>query len=185
MGDAVAHEAAVLLELGFALAAEPAAAALARKVGPRAGQAGQRILHAGQRDLQHRLAGARPVGENLQDDLLPVDDSEAGFLLPVALLGGGKFLVEDDDVGAVSLGRGDQLGGLATADEKLGLQAVAQVDERGARDGQVEVLDELVQLREQLRALAGGHVRCLHPHQEGAGRGFLAVEKIGHGQFPS
>jgi hypothetical protein len=78
VGDAVAHDAAVLLELGLALAAEGAPAALAGKVGPGAGQAGQRILHAGQRHLQHGLAGVRPVGENLEDHLLAVDDGEAG-----------------------------------------------------------------------------------------------------------
>jgi hypothetical protein len=85
LGDAVADEAAVLFQLGLALAAHAARAALAGQVGPGARQARQGIFHAGQGYLQHGLAGLRPVGEDFEDDLLPVNDGEAGFGLPVAL----------------------------------------------------------------------------------------------------
>ena len=151
-------------------------------MGPRAREAGQRILHAGQCDLQHRLAGLGAVGENFQDDFLPVDDREAGLLLPVALLGGREFLVEHDDVGAIGLGQRDELSGLAAADEKLGLLPVAQVDERGTGDGDAEILDELDELGEQLRPFARLHVRRLHADEQGAGRGFLGGDEISHGR---
>ena len=181
LGDAVADEAAVLLKLRLAFAPHLALAALTGKVRPRAGQAGQGIFHAGQRDLQHGLAGLRPVGENLQYHLLPVDDGEAGLLFPVALLGGREFLVEHDDVGAVRFGAGDQFGGLAAADEEFRLVAVAQIDEGGVADLQAEVLNEFVQLREQFRSLAWLHVRGLHADEQSAGGGSFALEEIGHG----
>ena len=50
----------------------------------------------------------RPVGEDLQDDLLPVDDRHTGKLLPVALLRRRERLVEDDHVGLLRLGEGDE-----------------------------------------------------------------------------
>ena len=149
-------------------------------MGPRAREAGQGIFHAGQRDLQHGFAGLRAVGENLQNDFLSVDDGEAGFLFPVALLGRGEFLVEHDDVGFLFLGQGDEFGGFARADEKFRLLVLAQVDEDGAGDGDLEVFDELLQFSQQFLAFAGFHVRGLDAHQQGTGYGFLFCDEISH-----
>ena len=180
MGDAVAHEAAVLLELRLALATHGALAALAGKVGPGAGEAGQGILHAGERDLQHGLAGVRAVGEYLEDDLLAVDDGQAGEFLPVALLRGREVLVEDDDVGAVGLGEVGEFLGLAAAEEQGG-GGRAEVDEGGADDVDAEILDQLLELAKELVRLAGGHRVGLHADQERALElGGLVGEKIGH-----
>jgi len=180
--DAIAHKAAILLKLGFAFATHFAFAALTRKVGPRARQSGQGILHARQGDLQHGLAGLGAVGEDFENDFLTVDDGEAGFLFPVALLGGRKLLVDHDDIGTVFLGESDQLGGFATADQEFGLLAVAQVDQRGMmRDIEAEIFHEFLQFDQQLLAFARSHVRSLHSDEEGACGGFLRIQKVRHG----
>ena len=49
--DTLTHDAAILLELGFTFAAQIAFAPLAGQVSPGPGEAGQGILHAGERDL--------------------------------------------------------------------------------------------------------------------------------------
>lgn len=180
VGDAVAHEAAVLLELGFALAAHRALAALAGKVGPRAGETRERILHAGQGDLQHGLARVGAVGEHLEDDLFAVDHGQCGEFLPVALLGGREVLVEDDDIGAVGLGHVGELLGLAAAEEEGGC-GLAEVDEGGADDGDAEILDQLLQLAEEFLGLALGHGVGLHADEERALElGGLVSEEISH-----
>ena len=179
MGDAVAHGAPVLLQLRLAFAAEGAPAALAGEVRPRALQAGKKIFLAGQFHLEHGLAGVRAVGENLEDHLLPVDDGQRGFLLPVALLGRRERLVDHDDVGARRLGLRDHLGDLAAA-EKEGGDGAAQVDEVAAGDGQAEVLDQFPQFREQLGALARRHARGLHADQVCVEDALILVEQLGH-----
>ena len=95
--------------------AHAAGAALTGEMAPCAGEAGERILHAGECDLKHRLAGLSAVGKDLEDDLLPVDHGELGQFLPVALLRGGQGFVEDDDVAALGFGEIDQFFGFAAA----------------------------------------------------------------------
>ena len=86
--DAVAHGAAIILELGFTFTAQAALAALPRKVGPGAREAWQGILHPREGDLQGGLARVSAIGEDFQDDFLAVDHGKAGEFLPVALLRG-------------------------------------------------------------------------------------------------
>ena len=119
VGDPVADDAAVLLELGLALAAQGALAALARKVGPRPREARQGVFHPRKRHLEHGFPGVGPVREDLEDDLLPVDDGHSGKFLPIALLRGRKGRVEDDHFGAVLLGHGGELLGLALKGKNL------------------------------------------------------------------
>jgi len=165
--DAVADDAAVLFELGFAFAAEGAFAALAGEVGPGAGESRQGIFHARERDLKDGFAGVGAIGEDLEDDLFAIDDAEAGEFLPVALLGGGKLFVEDDDVGVGGFGPVREFLGFAGA-EKEGGRGGAEVDERGGDDLEVEVFNELLQLGEKFGALAGGHVVGLNADEKGA-----------------
>ena len=120
MGDPIAHDAAILLELGLALAAHGALSALPGEVGPRPGEARKGILHPREGDLQDGLPRVGPVGKDFEDDLLAVDDRHAGKFLPVALLGGGEGGVEDDHLGSVLLGHQCKLLGLTLAEEERG-----------------------------------------------------------------
>ena len=166
-GDAIADDAAILFELGFALAAEGAFAALAGQVSPGAGEARKRVFHARERDLEDGFAGVGAVGEDLEDDLFAIDDAEAGEFFPIALLGGGELFVEDDDVGLGGFGLVGEFLGFSGAEKERG-RGRAQVDERGGDDLEVEVFDELFQFREKFGALAGGHVLSLNADEEGA-----------------
>ncbi len=179
--DAVIYETAILLELGFAFAAHAARAALPGEMAPCAGEAGERILHAGERDLKHRLAGLSAVGKDLEDDLLPVDHGELGQFLPVALLRGGQGFVEDDDVAALGFGEIDQFFGFAAAQERRG-RGDAELDQFGPNDSELEILDEFGELLQQLGAFTCGHRFGLNAHQKGAFDFFRAFvfEKISH-----
>jgi len=183
VGDAVADEAAVLLELRFAFTAEGALAALAGEVGPGAGEARERIFLAGERDLEHGLPGVGALGENLEDDLLPVDDGEVGEFFPVALLSGRKVVVEDDEIGGVGPGLGGEFLRLAAAEEKR-RRGLAQGDERGAGDAEAEIFHQLTQLVQQFPSFTRRHLRRLHADQKGAREAGFGFEKFGHGFFP-
>ena len=77
LDDAVADQAAVDLELGFAGAAEEAeAAALPLQMGPGPHQPAALVAERGQLDLQLALARAGARAEDLQDQPGPVDDLE-------------------------------------------------------------------------------------------------------------
>ncbi len=166
-GDAIADDAAILLELGFAFAAHGATAALAGEMGPGSREAWQGILHAGEGDLEDGFAGVRAVGEDFEDDFLAVDDGEAGKLLPVALLGGREGFVEDNQLGAELLGAGDELVGFAGAEQGAG-GVGTQVDEILADDLVAQIFNELDELVEQFGAFAGGHLGSLHADKKGA-----------------
>ena len=182
--DAVVDEAAVLLELGFALAAHAAGTALAGEMAPSAGEAREGILHAGEGDLEDGLAGLGTVGEDLEDDFLAVDDGEFGEFFPIALLSGREGLVENDDVAALGFGEFDEFLGLAAAEEGGGGRD-AELNELGADDGELEVFDELGEFGEELGAFAGGHRFGLYADKEGAFDFFWAFvfEEIGHQVF--
>lgn len=182
-GDAVVDEAAVLFELGLAFAAHAALAALAGEVGPGAGEAGEGILHAGEGDLEDGFAGLGAVGEDIEDDLFAVDDGDFGEFFPVALLGGGEGVVEDDEVGFEFFGAGDDGVGFAGAEEGGG-GGLAEGDEFAAYDADAEVGDEFVEFFEEVGAFAGGHLGGLDADEEGAfaavGVGGSIVEEVGH-----
>ena len=118
--DARPHDTTVLLQLRFTLTAHGSLATLARKVGPRAGEARQRVLHSSEGDLQDRLPGVGPVSEDLEDDLLAIDHRHVGHFLPIALLGGRERRVEHDHVRLDLLGVIDDFLGLAFSQEKSG-----------------------------------------------------------------
>ena len=187
-GDAVAHEAMVLLELGLAFAAHLAFAALAGEVSPGAGEAGERILHARESDLEDGLAGLRAVGEDVEDHLLSVDHGDRGEFFPIALLGGAEGLVEDDDVALEETGGADDLLHLAGADEGGGAGR-AEVDEGVTDDGDAEVFDEFLELGEEFDGFAGGHLGCLDADEIGAFDAFRigfegVIEEVGQGRRP-
>ena len=77
------------LELGLPLTTAYADAThLARQMRPAAGQAGQQVLELGQLDLGLRLAGPRPLEEDLQDQATPIHHRQLEDLLQVLYLAG-------------------------------------------------------------------------------------------------
>ena len=105
------------------------------------------------------------VGKDLEDHLLPVDDRHAREFLPVALLRGGKRLVEHDHIRLFRLGEGDQFLRLAAAEqERRG--GPPERHQLGARHRDAQVLYEFLQLREEFGRLAGLHLRRLDADQE-------------------
>jgi len=179
--DAITHCAAIVLELRFTFAAQAALATLPRKMGPRARQAREGILHSGEGNLEGGLAGVSAIGENFQNDFLAIDHGEAGEILPVALLRGREGLIENDDVGAIGLGLFDEFLGLAGA-EKEGGGGAAKIDEFGTCDGEAEIFNELGELKEEFGALAILHIVRLDAHEKGAFEfgGAFVFEEIGH-----
>ena len=88
----------ILLELALTLALGANSSTLFAKVAPGPGEPRQRIRHTGKVHLDLRLACLSPRAEDIENDLLTVDHRHLGQGLPVALLGGGQLIVEDDDI---------------------------------------------------------------------------------------
>ena len=100
--DADVGEAAVDFDLflahaaGRAAALAAAGAALAVEVAPHPREAGQGVLHAGEFDLEAGFLGLGALGEDIENHLLAVDHAEVGEFFPLALLGWGEAVVDDD-----------------------------------------------------------------------------------------
>ena len=133
--DLVADQAAVGLQLGFAGAARADRALHPLEVGPLPGQARQQILVLRQRHLHRAFAGARALGEDVQDERGAVDDLAAEPLLQRALLRGGELVVADHDAGAQLAAHGGNLFQLAFADPGAWIGVRAALDDAGKRDG--------------------------------------------------
>src|SRR5207302_2978602 len=121
MGDAVADDAAIELDLRLADAARADAAGLPLQVRPGARQARQRVLELRQLHLRARLAAAGAAGEDVEDQAAAVDDLRADDLLEVAHLRRPEVVVEHDQRRVVM--RGDRLDLLRfpLADERSGV----------------------------------------------------------------
>ena len=135
--DALAHHAAVDLQLAFALTeagSHAASHAVRSEVGPHAAQARVQVLVLGETHLQTPLLGGGVQGEDVQNEGRTVDDLHGLVhdLLQIGLLGRCQLIVEDNEVGLV---RPCQLGdfvGLARADEG---SRVGRVPSRWVVDG--------------------------------------------------
>ena len=126
-GDALADVAPVGLQLGLAGAAgaDGAAAAacrLAHQMAPHAGKARQQVLVLGQLHLQLAFAGLGPVGKNIQDQSVAVNDPALHDLLQRPGLGWGDLVVEHQQIHLVLPHQLCDLPGFALADESAGVR---------------------------------------------------------------
>jgi len=156
--EAFVGEAAVGFELGLALApsgggtsatGSAGGTALAVEVGPHAGEAGDRILEAGEFDLKPSLSSAGAHVEDVEDDLMAVDDAEFGIGFPSALLGRGELVIDDDAVCVELFGLLDEFGGFAAAEEVAG-GGLTDHGEFDADDADAEGRDEFFELFHQI-----------------------------------
>jgi hypothetical protein len=135
--DLLTDAPAVDLELGLAGSARPdAAAAEAREVRPGPGQARQHVLELRQLDLQLAFEAAGAGGEDVEDQLAPVEHLGVQTLGQRPLLAGAEILVDEHDA------RARRLHGL------LELLDLALPDVRGRRD----LTDVLRERRDRLDA---------------------------------
>jgi len=107
---------------------ERTTAALTMKVRPHPAQSRQRVLRAGELDLDLGLMRLRVVDEDLQDQLGAVDDGGLGELLEGAHLRGREVVVDEDHAGLELVGEVAHLLGLALAEVEPGVDGVASLD---------------------------------------------------------
>jgi hypothetical protein len=94
--DAVIDQSAVRLELCLAGPAHADAAAELLEVRPHPRQPRQRVLELRELDLHLGFARSRAGGEDVEDELSPIDDARAQRLLDVVPLTRRELVVEDD-----------------------------------------------------------------------------------------
>ncbi len=166
IADAQFDEAAVFFELGFAGAARADAGGGASQVAPHLTQPRQGVFELGQLHLQAGLGGARPGGEDVEDQLTAVEHLDFGGLLQVADLRRRQVVVEDNDVGVGGRGLLLEFHELALADVAGGVDLQAALakaaDDEGAGRGR-----QAAQLFEGVVAEPGA-LRQLDADEEGA-----------------
>ena len=96
--DAHAEHPSVQLDLLFAGAAQANAAPLPVQMRPTARHAGARMIQLRQFDLQLAFPGARPIGEDVQDQFRPRHYPAAKPLLQIALLRWRRVVIDDEEV---------------------------------------------------------------------------------------
>ena len=98
--DAATRDPAVGLELGLARAACPDAASEALEVLPHAAHARKVVLELGELHLELALGAPRVLGEDVEDELRPVDDARGQCVLEPPLLPRIELVVDDQRLGA-------------------------------------------------------------------------------------
>jgi hypothetical protein len=107
---------AVDFQLRLARTAGADAAPEARHRHALASQPRQQVLQLSQFHLQLALARPGPFGEDIENQLRPVHHARIQPLFDVPQLGGGQFIVENDQIGPSGRHRGRQFVELALAD---------------------------------------------------------------------
>ena len=140
---------AVDLELRLARPARPnPGAGVSQGLSPSA-QSRQLVAKLSQFHLKLRLLRRRPLREDVEDELRPVDDLAAERLFEVSRLAGAQVVVEDDHVGAHFVREGAHFLGLALADERRAVGAEAVLDHRRQR-GDAGRVGERLELSQQV-----------------------------------
>ena len=99
--DPLLDKTAVHFELLFTGAAHADAGFDARQVRPHLLQPRQRVLELGELDRETRFVGLGVAGEDVEDQLGPVEHFDFEAFSKVASLAGMQVVIEDDDVGFV------------------------------------------------------------------------------------
>ena len=161
--------AAVALQLGLTGATGADGALLPLQVLPHTGQAGQQILVLGQLHLQAALAGAGPLGEDVQNEGGPVHHRHPQLLGEHPLLRGREGVVKDDNVRSQGAHQLLNFGGFALADEGAGL-GIGPILQHGAQAGAPSSVQQSRQLLQGLLSgvLLPGEAGGVEPHQDGA-----------------
>ncbi len=103
-GDPPVDQPPVRFDLRFARATACADTTLdAFQVAPPAAEPIAEVLQLCQLDLQTRLVGAGPAGEDIENHLAAIDDDPAGLFFDIPALCGGEAVVEDDQVGSARI----------------------------------------------------------------------------------
>ena len=115
---------------------------------PHPPHAGQVVLELGELDLELPLGADGVLGEDVEDQLRPVDDAGREGVLEGALLGRIELVVDDQDVGPAIGVEHLQLLELPLADVGPLVGACALLDERfhGVDQGRAGQLAQLVKL---------------------------------------
>ncbi len=125
------------------------------------------VLEEGQLHLHHALPAGGVLGEDVQDQRLPVHHVHLEQLLQVALLGRGELVVEHHHIDVEGAGQLHQLLRLAPADEGGGVGGgtAHQLGVHGVGAGGV---GEQCQLLQRALGIEQRVASQHHPHQEGA-----------------
>jgi succinyl-diaminopimelate desuccinylase len=153
--DTRARDTAVGLQLCLARPSGPHSAPEALEVFPHAAHAREVVLELRELDLELALRAPRMLGEDVEDELRPVDDARAELVLQRALLRGSELVVGEEHLRGGRRIRRLQLPELPLADERARVRATAMLDDlthghgaRGPRE-----LPELGKLDRAVRAL--------------------------------
>ena len=108
-------QSAIFFQLFLTRPAQSDGILLSREMRPHPFQPGHGIFVLGQFDSQSGLTRLRSAGEDVEDQLGPVEHLHAGGLFEVARLAGRQVVVEDDHIGLGRLDEGGQLDDLAAS----------------------------------------------------------------------
>ncbi len=115
ISDAFLDQPAVLFQLLLARPSQTDPLLLPREVGPHPLQPRHGVLQLSQLHGQSGLVRLGTAGEDVQNQLRPIEHLQTGELLEVPRLGGAEVVVEDNHVGPGRGGQAGQLGHLTLA----------------------------------------------------------------------
>ena len=124
---------------------------LAVQVLPHARHTRQRVLHAGQVHLHHRLTC--PTGKNIQNDLFAVNHGHVDQLFPLTLLGGRKQIIKNHAVSAQFLSARTDFLCLTNTAEVFRLQLAGEL-QTAFNNANAQITHQIHQFRQQRLTLA-------------------------------
>ena len=137
--------AAIGFELSFPRAAGSDAAAELRHRAAASSEAGELVFELRELYLELAFAGTGVAGEDIEDELRPVNDVAGQTSLDVAELRRAEVVIEEDERGVGAGNGADDLFEFALADEAGGIRPLAALDEGGG-DGGAGGAGELLEL---------------------------------------
>src|ERR1700733_16053478 len=92
-------------------------------------ESGQAVLQLREFDLQLAVAALGALREDVEDELRAIEHLQIAYFGDGCALGGGQVRVEDECLGAELHGANDDVVELATAEDELGVAAIARRDD--------------------------------------------------------